>query len=70
MEPGGTHLSAGVLCQAESLLCCHHFTWAHQLASGTSPVLESHTGAPPRQSAAPWGYTGPKLGSGPCSRCT
>ena len=49
------------------LSCC--YTWVHQLSSGTSPVLANQAWAPPRQSAGPWGYTGPKCGSGPCRRC-
>ena len=47
----------------------YYYTWVHQLSSGTSPVLANHAWAPPRQSAGPWGYTGPKPGFGPCRRC-
>ena len=47
----------------------YYYTWGHQLSSGTSPVLANHAWAPPRQSAGPWGYTGPKPGFGPCRRC-
>ena len=46
----------------------YYYTWVHQLSPGTSPVLANHTWAPPRQSAGPWGYTGPKLESGSCRR--
>ena len=67
MPAGGTYQLAGVLCPARTDPVS--LTWVHQLSSGTSPVLANHTWAPPRQSAGPWGYTGPKLESGPCRRC-
>lgn len=52
-------------CQGQSLPLHHRFTWAHQLSSGTVPVVLSHTWDPLRQNEGPWDYTGPTPGSGP-----
>lgn len=50
------------------LLSCSGVTWLYQLSSRTHGVLAGHTWAPLRQSAGPWGCTGPTPGSGPWSR--